>query len=103
MRPARRVQQVDAVGAEALERATRKLLGEHDALLEVIARDVPDVCRVGRGSTSACPRVAGLMSAIAIARSLWVTTFAGSSPATILQKMQSVIDMSADYAIRERA
>ena len=44
-------------------------------------------CR--RGTTSACPRVAGLMSMKAIVRSSSSTIVAGSSPATILQKMQS--------------
>src|SRR4051794_23402075 len=41
-----------------------------------------------RGTTSACPRVAGLMSMKATVRSSSSTTVDGSSPATILQKMQ---------------
>ena len=42
-----------------------------------------------RGITSAWPRVAGLMSMKEIVRSSSSTFVAGSSPATILQKMQS--------------
>src|SRR5579875_2745847 len=42
-----------------------------------------------RGITSACPRVAGAMSMKAIVRSSSSTMRAGSSPATILQKMHS--------------
>ena len=40
--------------------------------------------------TSAWPRLAGWMSMKAIVRSSESTIVAGSSPATILQKMQSV-------------
>src|SRR5204862_1982929 len=43
--------------------------------------------------TSACPRVAGAMSMKAIVRSSSSTIVAGSSPARILQKMQSGSDI----------
>src|SRR5437588_5759341 len=52
----------------------------------------PTLSRSGectRGITSACPRVAGLMSMKAIVRSSSSTIVAGISPARILQKMQS--------------
>jgi hypothetical protein len=47
-----------------------------------------------RGTTSACPRVAGLMSMKATVRSSSATMVAGISPATMLQKRQP---MAATY------
>ena len=51
-----------------------------------------------RGITSAWPRVHGLMSMNDTVCSSWSTTSAGSSPATILQKMQSSATSRADYS-----
>src|SRR5256714_3437610 len=42
-----------------------------------------------RGTTSACPRVAGLMSMNAMVRSSWSTIVDETSPATMLQNRQS--------------
>jgi len=61
-RCAGRVQQVNAVGAEPGPGASGDLLGQRDARRQVLGANVMDVLGVRAGITSACPRVAGLMS-----------------------------------------
>src|SRR3954470_16921145 len=58
-----------------------------------------------RGTTSAWPRVAGLMSMNETVRSSCATIVAGISPATILQKRQSgsVADMAGTIAAHRYA
>ena len=56
-----------------------------------------------RGTTSAWPRVAGAMSRKATVRSSSSTILEGSSPARILQKMQSGSLIGTDYCDRGRS
>ena len=69
-----------------------------DGALEVLVRRVVRLREWLRGITSAWPRVQGLMSMNAIVCSSSWTISAGSSPATILQKMQSSRHGRAAYS-----
>ena len=78
-------------GSSAAHPFARQPAGGERRSLEVLVGDLHQVGgSASRGTTSACPRVAGLMSMKATVCSSESTIWAGTSPATIPQKRQSL-------------